>query len=144
MTQTQNRPAGNPAKRIGRRLLTGLGILLACNALFLAFMTLAFAAASQERVRGHVEMSLSTFRNDLESSPLIDETKAYMPDWRYDMIWVDIAANEPDGALRSAMLLPYLQSEEEQAWENANEGSFYTLLVPLLYYPDEEDVTEYT
>ncbi len=144
MTEQMIQNTGAGKKRLAARIGIGAAILFACNALFFLFMVFAFSAAPQERVRAHVEESLGTIRNDLNASPLIDETKAFMPDWRYDMIWIDIAANEPESALRSAMTLPYLQSDGDWEGENANEESFYVLLVPLLYYPDAEDVEEHT
>lgn len=97
------------------------------------------------RVHKNVEASLDTVSRDA-ASPFLDDTRAFMPDWRYDMFWIDMAATSSGDLMQDALALDYLVMPDQHLTDSDDPHvqDVFSTLVPAMYYADAPETEHIT
>lgn len=119
-------------KTIMKRVVMFIGVLLALNVLYFAFMTLAFSIPAEGKVKENMGNSLFTWQKDT-AFPIFDDGKSYWYDLQGELLWANIAVNYTDNPIATTIEMPYTEVSGQA------EGDFCAPLIQALYYPDAEN-----
>lgn len=122
-------------KQLAKKLLLGVGILVALNVIYLLFMTFAFSIPADGKIKENIGLSLYTWQDE-DITPIFDDAQSYFQDIGSDLIWANIAATRTNNPILAAIELPYKQVSFEGEGDVARKVQH---LIQALYYPDSEE-----